>query len=518
MTTFTGSAQDPAQTPVRPGLPFPQPLIEAFRRQPDVPAFRHRSRDVLRGEVLELTARCVTGLRDAGLGPGHSVALDTGVSPEGFAVQIAAHLLGCRVTGLRPGLTPVQLTAVLRGDTDAVVTDDPAARPGLSEAAGGAAVLRVPDLLDAPPAPEDGLVARGRPDDAAVVYLTSGSTGTPKGCVQTYRSLSAHYSWQPARWTERTSRLAAGYGRFLLFGTLASAVMFEHLGLCLLGGGTAVIPEPPLEFPQVFERERVTACLMTVPRLYRLLDALRTGQTGTSSLRALTVAGSPLPPHRLAEAAGRLGGAVHQAYGQTEAWMLTLLTPEDIAAGPPEVLGSVGRPWVGVEVRVRDGEGRELPAGEQGEVWVRTDGQTSGYWRDEEQTRQILHEGWLRTRDLGYLDERGFLYLTGRTRDVVLVNAVLHHTGAMEQVLAAHPDIDEAHVVGAPDEHTGEAAHAFVVAVAGRTPDPAALRAFVAQRLGEESVPATITAVPEVPVAPSGKPDKHALLSWVLPR
>jgi fatty-acyl-CoA synthase len=514
---------------------FPQPLIDAFLRDPATPAFEFRSRSVTRGEVLDLVRRCVAGLRAAGLGPGGGVAITTAVTPQGFAAQIAAHLLGCRVTGLRPGLTPGQLHHVLAGGIEAVITDGSTATDALRAAAGIRPVLDVDqDLLTAPAASAapagsagsatsatsavsegdaDALIAHGRPDDIGLITLTSGSTGHPKGCAQTYRALSEHWSWQPARWSDTAARLAAGYRRYLVFGTLTSAVMLEHLALCLLSGGTAVIPEPPLEFPEIWQRHRITACLCTVPRLFQILDTLRTEDIDTSSLRVLLVAGSPLPPHRLAEAVDRLGPAVYQGYGQTETGILALLTPEDLAKGTEQVLDAVGRPMPGVDVSVRDPHGRPVPPGTPGEIWVRSGGAMSGYWQDEEQTREVIRDGWIRTRDLGTLADDGFLRLVGRARDVIFVNAVLHYAGAIESALAAHPDVDQAYVVGAPDDRTGEAAHAFVVPTAGRIPTAEALRGAVRTELGEAAVPATITVLDEVPVAPSGKPDKKALLA-----
>ncbi|WP_435135880.1 class I adenylate-forming enzyme family protein [Actinacidiphila sp. bgisy144] len=543
--------------------PFPQALIDAFAHDPDTPAFEFRTRPVGRGRVLALVRACAERLAAAGLGPGRGVALTTAVTPAGFAAQIAAHLLGCRVTGLRPGLTPAQLHHVLAQDIDAVLVDDTTRTEPLADAAkaAGAAVLDVErDLLDgrtgdggirddgtrddgtrddgtpaatpraalhddgtpAPGAPYDGtpgagLVARGRPDDVALITLTSGSTGHPKGCAQTYRALAAHWSWQPAdRWSDTARELAAGYRRFLVFGTLTSAVMLEHLALCLLSGGTAIIPEPPVSFPHTWQRHRVTACLCTVPRLYQVLETLRTEDVDTSSMRVLLVAGSPLPAHRLAEAAELLGPVVHQGYGQTEAGMLALLTPGDQARHGAAVHDSVGRPMPDVAISLRDPEGREVPAGAPGEVWVRSAGAMSGYWRDPEQTREVVQDGWIRTRDLATLAEDGFLRLLGRAREVVFVNAILYYTAAIEAALAGHPDVDQAYVVAVPDERTGEAPHAFVVPRApGRPPAAGELRAAVRAALGADAVPATITVLDTVPVAPSGKPDKKALLARV---
>ncbi|MFF4492262.1 class I adenylate-forming enzyme family protein [Streptomyces sp. NPDC001544] len=495
------------------GKVFPQAFVDAFRDAPDLPAFEYDARPVTRGEVLVLIAGFVRGLRGAGLTAGARVALDTGVTPEAFAVRVAAHVVGCQVVGLRPGLTREHLRDILARDVDAVVTDDAGRRPELAAAAGGIPLLETEGALRPlegfAPVPDD-LTPRGDRKGIGVIHLTSGSTGRPKGTMVTYGALSEGWSLQPARWTERTRRLAQRYARFLLFGTLTSAVMFEHLSLSLLGGGTAVIPGQPLRFPDVFADRRITACMTTVPRLYGILDAVRDRKVDTSSLRALVVAGSPLAPHRLTEAAELLGPVVHHAYGQTETGMLTVLEPEELAADPG-LADSVGCALDTVEMTVRDQDGRNLPVDRTGEVWVRMADAFCGYWDDPRETAEVLRNGWVRTRDLGRLDARGYLRLTGRTRDIVIVDAVLHYAGPIERVLASHPDVDQAYVVGVPDDRTGEAIHAFVVPQPGSAPEPDALLKLVARELGAASVPARVITITEVPVAPSGKPDKAAL-------
>jgi acyl-CoA synthetase (AMP-forming)/AMP-acid ligase II len=231
-----------------------------------------------------------------------------------------------------------------------------------------------------------------------------------------------------------------------------------------------------------------------------MLDSLRQNDFDMSTVGAIMVAGSPLPAHRLAEAVELLGPVVYSSYGQTETGGLTALTPADIAGG---VLASVGRPLPGVEVAVRDGE-----------LLVRTPYQMCGYLDEPELTAEVLVDGWVRTRDLGRLDG-GHLYLTGRAREVIIVDALPVYAGPIERTLTAQRDVDQAYVVGAPDERRGEAVHAFVVPGAGRALDHLALREAVRAELGELSVPETITELPEVPVAVSGKPDKAALLGML---
>jgi acyl-CoA synthetase (AMP-forming)/AMP-acid ligase II len=153
-----------------------------------------------------------------------------------------------------------------------------------------------------------------------------------------------------------------------------------------------------------------------------------------------------------------------------------------------------------------------LPAGERGEIFVRAPYQPEGYWADPELSAEVFQDGWVCSRDLGHLDGRGLLHLDGRTRDVVIVNAMVYYAGSIEQALARHPDVGEAYVVGAPDERTGEAIHAFVVPAGGRTPDADELAAWVGAELGSGSVPATVSVIERVPVGASGKPDKKALL------
>jgi fatty-acyl-CoA synthase len=493
-------------------LLFPHALLEALRAAPGSPAFEHGERVVSRGELLALIGRLAAALRAAGLGPGRGLAVSLAVSPEAFAAQMAAHVLGCRVVGVRPGYTAGQLAHVLAMDIDAVLVDGSTAE--LLAAAGPTPLLSLGELTGHGGAVQ---AIAARPDDVAFVAFTSGSTGNPKGCAITYRALTAHWAWQPRVWSPVAAEFAAAFRRYMLFGTLSSIVVLEFLGPCLLGGGTAVIPEDqgrPL-FPYAIERHRITGSIITVPRLCQMLDLLRERPADVSSLRALMVSGSPLSPDRLAEAIERLGPVVYQGYGQTEVGNIAMLTPGDIGGDPESLLASTGRPHPRVEISVRDEAGRELAPGHEGEIFVRCPYQMDGYWGDPAETRDVLRDGWIRTRDLGHVDDAGYVYLVGRTRDVILVNAMVVYAGPIEKVLASHPGVIDAYVTAAPDERTGEAVHAFVVpggdwALDGAT--SAELAALVRAQLGEDSVPRTITAVRGVPVAASGKPDKRALL------
>jgi acyl-coenzyme A synthetase/AMP-(fatty) acid ligase len=457
---------------------WPRAVLDLLAAAGDRPVFEDGSRTVGAAEMLALTRRIAGGLRGAGIGPGDGVALMLDVTPEAFAATIAAFAVGARVSGIRPGLTPGQLSHLLSRDDATLITPSD-----------------LPTLLDGPDGP---LVAAGRPADIARIIYTSGSTGNPKGCAQTYASMTAAWAPHPDRWPPAVRELASRLQRYLVFGSLSSQVMLEYGILTLAAGGTLVAAHPPA-FPEAIVEHRATASVITVGKLYQLVRDQRAYPVDLSSLRALMVSGSPIGPGRLREAQEVLGPVVFHGYGQTETGMIAMVTPGEMASSEA-ALASVGRPPAVVDVAIRDGE-----------LFVRTPSQAAGYWSEPAETAEVFVDGWVRTRDLATLGADGYLRLLGRARDVIIVNANLVYAGPIERTLASHPDVAEAYVVGRPDEETGEAIHAYVVPAHGRVPDAALLRKSVAERLGDAAVPRTVTLIDQVPVAPSGKPDKHLI-------
>ena len=331
---------------------------------------------------------------------------------------------------------------------------------------------------------------RSEPDDVARLTVTSGSTGPPKACAHTYAAISRAY--RPADWPPVLADLLTRFDRCLVLQNLAGPVMFTYLGRCLVAGGIAVLAEGA-DPAAAIERHRITAAMMPPARL----DALARSGADLRTLRAVVIGGSPAGPQVLRAATERLGPVVWQGYGQAEAGVIAMLTPADIEAGH---VATVGRPLPAVEVEIRSGE-----------IHVRSPHMMTGYWGDPGLTREVLRDGWLATRDLGFQDADGLLHLTGRARDVIMVNAEVCYAGAVEIVLARHPEVAQAYVVGVPDERTGEAVHAFVVPAGDRAPLPAALRDLVRAELSANSVPAGIHVIREVPMGAGGKPDKMAL-------
>lgn len=474
---------------------FPGAVLDILEAAGDRPVFEHAGREVSGAGLLGTVRRAVNGLRGHGVGPGTGVAVLMGVGPEAFAAIIGAHVVGARVVGVRPGLTAEQRKHVLR-DVEVTVTDRPRVPGGRRDGL----VLALDDLLSGA---DDGVRPRvlARPRDTARLLHTSGSTGVPKACAQTYAAMTAGWAHRPDAWPPAVRELAGRLDRFLVFGTLASQVMMEYGLLALAAGGTLVTADPP-DFPDALVRHRATASVITVARLTKLVAAQRASPVDLGELRALMVSGSPLEAGRLREAAEVLGPVVFHGYGQTETGMISMATPKEPA-------GSLGVPPV--ELEIRDASGRPVRHGSDGELFARTPSQSSGYWREPALTAEVFSGGWVRTRDLGRLDASGRLWLTGRTRDVIIVNANVYYAGPVERLLAGHPSVAEAYAVAEPDDRTGEAVHAFVVPTSGRTPDLADLRALVAAELGEDCAPTRLTLIEEVPLTAAGKPDKQRL-------
>ncbi|GGK80323.1 class I adenylate-forming enzyme family protein [Mangrovihabitans endophyticus] len=451
---------------------WPQPVLDLLAKGGDRPVFEHGARVLSAAQMSALIGRCAAGLRASGVRPGDGVELRLGVTPEAFAVIVAAFAVGACVSG----------GGGLAGHGGLVVDE-----------------ARLAALVATPAPPDEPLIAAGRLDDMARVIHTSGSTGRPKGCAQTYAAMSAAWAAHPDRWPPAIRELASRLHRFLVFGSLSSQVMLEYATLSLAAGGTLVVADPP-GFPDAIVRHRASASVITVGKLNKLVRGQRALPADLSSLQALMVSGSPLPAARLAEALDVLGPVVFHGYGQTETGMIAMLTPQEMRDSPA-ALFTVGHPPPGVDVSIRDGE-----------LYVRTPAQASLYLDDPAESADVfVDDGWVRTRDLAELDERGRLRLVGRARDVIIVQAQLVYAGAVERVLTAAPDVAEAYVVGRPDDDTGEAVHAFVVPARGCTPDAGILCAHVAAELGPAAAPQTVTFIDDVPVARSGKPDKSAL-------
>ncbi|MFJ7157369.1 AMP-binding protein [Streptomyces sp. NPDC101118] len=459
------------------------------------------------------TCRLAGELAARGAGRGLTVTLLTGNTPEGLSARYAASLTGARVVGLHDGMGPQAMAAVVSSAETRMLLVD----AGRQEAA-----RRLLPLVDVPavlglgpgPAGPDVLAASARqpagipdvrigPDDDLAIRHTGGTTGVPKGI------LSLHGPYRRAL----DSPLAEdGPSRFLACTPLAHLAGF-YADLHLYRGGSVVLRNG-FEAGDVLAavaRERITHTWLLPPLLHQLLDHPALAGTDVSSLRRILYGGCTASASRLREALEVFGPVLTGGYGQSEAQSITALAPHEHTHTGAGGRITVGRALPGVEIAIRDPAGQDLPTGREGEIQVRSAGVMRGYWKQPELTARVLRDGWLRTGDVGYLDEDGYLYLVDRLSDVIIVPGGHVYPSEVEEVLLAHPAVAQCAVFGARDADETEHVHAAVVLAPGGRPGPAELRRFVAERTGAVHAPEFLHAVPRLPLTPAGKPDRNRL-------
>ncbi|MFH7598757.1 AMP-binding protein [Streptomyces racemochromogenes] len=494
-------------------------ILDVLAKEPAREALVHGDRRIGAGELRGLVYAMARALRSQGIGRGHTVTLLSGNLPETLAARYAAGLLGCAVNHLYGGLSADVHADILRDVETRALIADPAHHERAADLARRVPLDRVLVLgggtgtgVDLPAlaagASTEPLQGEARPQDICTIRHTGGTTGHPKAICTTFgQCASIGPRWpqeEPVRTLVCTTLAHAG-------GLMADTT--------LLGGGTVVLLDG-FEAGAVLdavERERVTHMFLLPPLLYQLMDHPRIDRADTSSLRVLTYGGCASSPARLAAAVRRFGPVLTQFYGQNEAGGISLLTPEDHDPRRPELLRTAGKPMEGVEVAVLDPGGRHLPAGEHGEICVRSPHVMKGYWKQPELTAEVLRDGWLHTGDIGYVDADGYITIVDRLKDMIVVVGGHVYTVELEDVLNSHPQVLQSAVLGVPDANLMERVHAVVVRTPGGDVGEEELRALVRERKGAMYEPARIAFVDALPLTDAGKPDKKLLRSRALP-
>jgi long-chain acyl-CoA synthetase len=425
-------------------------LERAARASPDAVAIYHgRSRWATYADLARRASAIAHALRGRmGLSPGDRVAIAMPNSPEYLEL----------VYGIWwAGLAAVPINAKLHAREIAFIREHSEARL-LVEAREQVAELR-----------GDAEFPLQRADSASLawIFYTSGTTGRPKGAMLSHRNL-----------TQMTMSYFADVDAVHEDGTLLHAAPLSHgSGLYnfthLVKGAAQAVPESggfdAGEVLDLLEAHRNVSLFAAPTIVKRLADAALARDARASGLQTLVYGGGPMYLADLEHATRALGPRLAQIYGQGESPMtITALSKHHHAdvAHPRhrERLMSVGLPHAVVEVAIRDAEGRDLAAGEAGEICVRGDVVMPGYWRDPDSTSRALRGGWLWTGDIGAFDEDGFLTLMDRSKDLIISGGSNIYPREIEEVLLRHPAVAEAAVVGRPDREWGESVVAFVVA------------------------------------------------------
>lgn len=346
--------------------------------------------------------------------------------------------------------------------------------------------------------------------DLAGVFYTGGTTGFPKGVMLSHDALLSNAVG---------GLLEVNYADDEVI--LAVAPLFHQAGMCvvyraLVRGCTSVFVEgfEPVQVLQAIAEERATFTLLVPTMLQRLLDCPTFGDYDLSSLRHITYGASPISEGLLVRALRALPGVeLVQGYGMTETGGPYTVLPAKYhrVGGDMQRLRSAGRAAWGMEMRVVDLKGAALPPGEVGEVVSRGAGIMQGYWNRERETAEAFRDGWLRSGDMGYMDEEGFLYLVDRLKDMIVSGGENIYSAEVENALGCHPAVASCAVIGIPNELWGEAVHAVVVLRPGMETSAEALRAHCKEMIAGYKCPVSVEFRDALPLSGAGKLMKHVL-------
>ena len=343
-------------------------------------------------------------------------------------------------------------------------------------------------------------------DAIQAIKFTGGTTGAPKGVMQPYRAWMANITNQIQVWgfDEHERYVVAAP---ITHGTSTYIVPILAQGGChviLDGAGAEVVRS-------AFRERRGTVCFMPPTLVYMLMALPNASKDDFPKLRRLIYGGAPMPPEQVRKVRDFFGPVLGTTYGQTEApQILTVMRPEDFE--DPNNWAAVGRPTWFSDVAIMSPEGKLLPSGEIGEVVARGDLLMNGYWRMPEKTAETIIDGWLHTGDRGLIDERGFLFLKDRLKDIVITGGFNVYPVDVENALSQHPAVHECLVFGLPDEKWGETVQAAVQLHPGKNADEAELIAFVRNLLGPVQTPKHIHFYESLPRSNVGKLLKSAVI------
>ncbi len=478
-------------------------LAESARRYPDRPALREAGLVLTFAELDDAAARVAGLLEQRGIGVGDRVGIMLPNVVPFALVYYGVLWRGAVVVPMNP-LLKAREVAFYLGDAGAKLIfawrqfADEAAK-GAAEAGAEVVVVdpgEIDALLAADPRPE--VVARD-PGDTAVILYTSGTTGKPKGAELTHANLLVNAA------VFRTRLIAASPDDVILgalplfhsFGQTCGLNSAIASGACL-----SLLPRfDPAKALEIIERDRVTI-FEGVPTMFTaMLHVPDRGRYDISSLRVCVSGGAALPVEVLRGFDAAFDCKVLEGYGLSETSPVASFNHPDRERKP----GSIGTPIDGVEMRVVDGERREVPHGEVGEIAIRGHNVMKGYWRRPDSTAEVLQDGWFHTGDMARQDEDGYFFIVDRKKDMIIRGGYNVYPREVEEVFYEHPAVQEVAVIGVPHPEYGEEVAAAVVVRAGHQVSVGELRDHVKSQVAAYKYPRHIWFVDALPKGPTGK-------------
>jgi acyl-CoA synthetase (AMP-forming)/AMP-acid ligase II len=337
------------------------------------------------------------------------------------------------------------------------------------------------------------------PTDLQSIKFTGGSTGRPKAVMLPYRTQNAVIANMLAHFPFTADEV------HLCVAPITHAVGTYILPVFAKGGRHVMMRKPvPALVLEALERRGVTLLFLAPTMIYTLLAEPGVAERRYPALRHMIYGAASMPAEKVRAARAVFGPVIETSYGQTEApQVISAVTAAEY--DDERNLASVGRPCIFNRVEIMGPDRAILPPGETGEIVVRGDLVMKGYYRNPEATAAAIIDGWLHTGDVGYRDERGYLFIKDRLKDVVITGGFNVYPADVEGVLVRHPAVYESVVFGVADDKWGERVEAAVQLRPGATAEPAELAAFVKERLGSVKAPKIVHLVEDLPRNHLGK-------------
>ncbi len=468
-------------------------------------------RTITYGELDDRARRAAAALHAAGVRKGGRVALVLGNVPEFIEALHGAWRIGAVVAPLNIMLTPEEAGYVLADAQASVVVTDPTLLPMVLAVRDRVASLEHVLVTGSGPAPpgttsyEEALRQAADPpavdiaaEDLALLSYTAGTTASPKGAMLTHGNLLANLDQMASVPALAEAESDVVLLALPLFHIYALNVV---LGITIREGATAVLVErfDPAGTLELVERHRVTVLFGAPPMFAAWLQAA--GQRDLSSVRLAVSGAAPLPGEVLDAFREQMGITIWEGYGLTE----TAPAVTTNALGEQAKPDSIGLVLPGVEVRLVDEHGEEVEDGDPGEIVVRGPNVFQGYWNRQEESEAAFRDGWLRTGDVAYRDQDGYLFIVDRTKDLVIVSGFNVFPKEVEDAILRHPKVAEVVVIGVPDDRTGEAVKALIVPEGGQSLTEEEVLEHCRETLARFKWPRSIQLVESLPKHVTGK-------------
>lgn len=437
--------------------------------------------------------------------PGARIALSAPNTIDHVSAYLAIQSAGLVWVPLNPSNGPQLNAAALKKARPDLVLAGPAEAEVLRPF--GPDVELIPAEL--PPAPGFEPVLRA-PDDTMAIKFTGGSTGEPKGVVQSNRSVMANIINMEDRFGVEANPV------FLACSPLTHGASHFVLPVLARGGRLVLVQKPdPNLIARLLRDEAVTGSFMA-PTLILRLCALGDRPIDAPALKRIIYGAAPFPPEQLRRAQRAFGPRIAGLYGQTEAPMtIAAITESELSR--PLLAKSVGKAGRVSEIAIVGSEGETLGPGQTGEIAVKGPLLMDGYLDDTVRSQSTLRRGWLHTGDLGHLDKKGYLFITGRASDMLISGGYNIHPAEVEAALLTLPGIDEVCAFAVPDPQWGERLEVAVTPVRGRTLDERQILSLARELLGPVKTPKAIHILPRLPRNPVGKVTRSSVRSIVYP-